>query len=83
MPFVPLQLLAMVEMSSPVSRTITECLRLYSSPGEKREPQPNVEMEQSVSAALKTFRIEGVSELPLSCEETQSKISNIHLKLRL
>lgn len=48
-PFVPLQLLAMVEMSSPVSRTITERLRLYSSQGEKQEPRPNVEMEQSVS----------------------------------
>lgn len=55
-PFVPLQLLAMVEMSSPVSRTITECLRLYSSQGEKWKPQPNVEMEQSVSEALKTSR---------------------------
>lgn len=48
MPFVPLQLLAMVEMSSPVSRTITECLRLYSSQGEKWKPWPNAEMEQSV-----------------------------------
>lgn len=31
-PFVPLQLLAMVEMSSWALRTITQCLRLYFSP---------------------------------------------------
>lgn len=46
----------MVEMSSPVSRTITECLRLYSSQGEKWKPLPKVEMEQSVRKALKTSR---------------------------
>lgn len=36
-------------MPIPGTRTITERLRLYSSQGEKREPQPNLEMEQSES----------------------------------
>lgn len=52
-PFVPPQLLAMVEMSSPVSRTITACLRLYSSQGEKWKTQPKC---RNVMKAVRTSR---------------------------
>lgn len=69
----------MVEMSSPVSRTITECLRLYSSQGEKWEPLPNVEMEQSVSKAVKRLRWSERQSCHSDVRRRRAQVANVHL----
>lgn len=61
----------MVETSGPVSRTITECLRLYSSQGERWKPNVETHWESD-----RRQLVERLSQLSLSREATQSEITN-------
>lgn len=81
MPFVPLRLLTAVERSSSLSRTITQCLRLYSSRGERWEPRSQRRSEPPLSHATQSREPSGLFPVVISpgWETSQSQSAKILL----